>query len=975
MNNFFFITLLLFGAKALHSQQIDPLATEDHLQQQQWVDSVYGNLSLEEKIGQLYMIRAFTDKGEAHLDQVRQLVKNYQVGGVIFSTGGPYRQAAINNELQELSKVKMMMSMDAEWGLSMRLDSTFAFPYNMVLGAVKDNALITRVGKHIGEHCRRLGMHINFAPDVDINTNPKNPIIGNRSFGENRDNVTQKALAFMKGMQQAGVLANAKHFPGHGDTAQDSHKTLPTVDFSQQRIDSVELYPYKKLIPEGLASVMVAHLNVPSLESRPGFPSSLSKTIVDGLLKNKLQFNGLIFTDALEMKGVANYANSGNVDLSAFLAGNDVLLISEDIGVGVEKLKEAYHSGVITEARLAHSVKKILKAKYKVGLQHYHPVSTKNLAQDLNRISDTLLFEEVMENAVTVAQNNEQLVPIRNLDEQKIAYVPMGDGNYKSFYNTLTKYTDVDIIQSKNLGDLMSSLKPYNLVIIGHHRSTENPWKAANFTDQEKTWIYEIAREKRLILDVFVKPYALLDLQSIENIETIVVSYLNDPITQQTSAEIIFGALAAKGSLPVTAHSKLPENRGFITNKLSRLGYSIPERVGISSKALRKVDSVMNVAISAGMTPGGQILVARDGMVVYNKNFGKMTYGEDGDKIQSEHIYDLASITKITATLPLLMQLSEQGEISFESTLGELIPELRDSNKNNLKLLDVLTHYARLTPWIPFYKKTIDDGTNLPLEKYYKTEPTRKFNVQVADNIYMRTDYKDSIFGAIKESNLLPRLEYRYSDLPFLVLQRYLEDHYNTPLDELANDHFYASLGMNYTTFNPLEKFRKGMIVPTEVDDYFRQQTIQGYVHDMGAAMLGGVGGHAGLFSNANDLAKIMQMYLQKGYYGGLRYFSEETVKKFNSCYYCDQNNRRGVGFDKPQLGEVGPTCGCVSMMSFGHSGFTGTFTWVDPVYKLVYVFLSNRTYPTMLNRKLITEDIRSKIQGYIYDAIGVNES
>lgn len=975
MNNFFLITLLLLGARSSYGQQIDPLATEDRVEQQQWVDSIYNSLSLEEKIGQLYMIRAFTDKGEAHLDKVRKLVADYHVGGVIFSTGGPYRQAIFNNEIQELSKVKMLMAMDAEWGLSMRLDSTFAFPYNMALGAVKDNSIIEDVGKHIGEHCKRLGMHINFAPVVDINTNPKNPIIGNRSFGENRANVTEKSLAFMRGMQGAGVLANAKHFPGHGDTSQDSHKTLPTIDFSQERIDSVELYPYKKLIPAGLASVMVAHLNVPSLESRPGFPSSLSKKIVDGLLKQKLQFNGLIFTDALEMKGVANYAESGNVDLSAFLAGNDVLLISEDIAKGVKKLSQAYQNGVITEARLAHSVKKILKAKYKVGLHHYHPVSTKNLAKDLNRTTDTLLYEKVMENAVTVAKNNNQLVPVRNLDQQKIAYVPMGDGKYLDFYDALKKYADVTLIQSNELGDLINALEPFNLVIVGHHRSTETPWKAADFTDQEKTWLYEIAREKRVILDVFVKPYALLGLQSIDNIETIVVSYLNDPISQETSAEIIFGALAAKGSLPVTAHAKLPENRGFITNSLSRLGYSIPERVGMSSKALKKVDSLMNVAISSGMTPGGQILVARNGLVVYNKNFGQMTYGKDGDKIQSDHIYDLASLTKITATLPLLMQLTEKGEISFNSTLGELIPELRDSNKSDLKLLNVLTHYARLTAWIPFYKKTIDDGTNLPLEKYYKKEPTRKFSVKVADHMYMRKDYKDSIFKIIKESELLPRLEYKYSDLAFLIMQRYLENYYNEPLDKVAAEHFYASLGMNHTTFNPLEKFRKGMIVPTEVDDYFRQQTIQGYVHDMGAAMLGGVAGHAGLFSNANDIAKIMQMYLQKGYYGGLRYFSEQTLEKFNRCYYCDQNNRRGVGFDKPQLGIVGPTCGCVSTMSYGHSGFTGTFAWVDPVYNLVYVFLSNRTYPTMLNRKLITEDIRSNIQGYIYNAMRSNES
>ncbi|MCM5663766.1 glycoside hydrolase family 3 N-terminal domain-containing protein [Galbibacter mesophilus] len=965
-----FLLVVCFAIFKMNGQQVDPLLSPDAEQQKAWVDSIYNSLSLKEKIGQLFMIRAFSGQGKSHTDEVKRLVQENQVGGIIFSTGGPYRHAKLNNELQELSKVKMLTSMDAEWGLSMRLDSTFAFPYNMVLGAVKDDDLIRRVGKHIGEHTKRLGMHINFAPDVDINTNPQNPIIGNRSFGENRDKVTAKALAFMEGMQSAGVLANAKHFPGHGDTSQDSHKTLPTVDFDKERIDTVELYPYKKLFPKGLASVMVAHLNVPSLESREGFPSSLSKGIVTDLLKEKLQFNGLIFTDALEMKGVANYADSGNVDLSAFLAGNDMLLISDDTEKGIQKLAEAYESGVISEERLAYSVKKVLKAKYKVGLHNYQPVDTTNLYQDLNRIEDKVLFEEVMENAITVAKNDEQLIPIRNLEDKKIAYVSLGDGEHQSFLKTLQKYGNVDHIQNDNLGDLIKSLEPYNLVIIGHHRSTETPWKDATISDEEKVKIYEIARKHKVILDVFVKPYTLLDLQSIDNIESIVVSYLNDPISQESSAEIIFGAIASKGNLPVMAHAKLPENRGFVTNSLFRLGYSIPESVGMNSNTLKKVDSVMKTAIRSGVTPGGQILIARRGKVIYNKNFGRFAYDAEAEKVHSNNLYDVASLTKIMATLPNIMQLVEKGELDFNTTLGEMLPELKGSNKADLKLLEVLSHYARLKPWIPFYVNTLDEGTKKPLDKYYKEEPTRKFKTQVADHLYIRDDYRDSILQQIKESDLLRRLEYKYSDLPFLLLQRYLEDHYKKPLDEIAQERFYKPLGMNYTTYNPLEKFGKAEIVPTEVDDYFRYQTIQGYVHDMGAAMLGGVGGHAGLFSTSNDLAKMMQMYLQKGYYGGKRFFSEETLDKFNTCYYCDNDNRRGVGFDKPQLGESGPTCGCVSMTSFGHSGFTGTYAWADPADGLVYIFLSNRTYPTMLNRKLITEGTRTVIQEIIYESI-----
>jgi beta-N-acetylhexosaminidase len=297
MRHIFFLICYCFSILSIFGQTTtDPLLTSDKEAQQKWVDNIYESLSLTEKVGQLYMVQVMSNQDKASKEKIIKLIKEHQIGGIIYSLGGPVRQAKLDNELQSLSKIPMLIGMDAEWGLSMRLDSTYAFPWNMSLGAIKNNKLIEQTGKHIGEHCKRLGVHFNFAPVVDINTNPKNPIIGNRSFGEDRDNVTEKASAFMKGMQSAGVLANAKHFPGHGDTDSDSHKTLPTISFNEKRIDSIELYPYKKLITEGLSSVMVAHLNVPSLEPRSGYPSSLSKHIVTDILKERLGFQGLIFT-------------------------------------------------------------------------------------------------------------------------------------------------------------------------------------------------------------------------------------------------------------------------------------------------------------------------------------------------------------------------------------------------------------------------------------------------------------------------------------------------------------------------------------------------------------------------------------------------------------------------------------------------------------------------------------------------------
>lgn len=971
MHKLFSLSIFLLISSLSIAQTTDnPLLTKDKEAQKKWVDSVYNSLSLNEKIGQLYMVQVFSNGDGPTKDDVLKLIEDHKIGGIIYSKGGPVRQAQLNNQFQAASPTPLLIGMDAEWGLSMRLDSTYSFPWNMTLGAVKNNELIEQTGRQLGEHCKRLGVHFNFAPVVDINTNPNNPIIGNRSFGEDRDNVTEKALAFMKGMQSAGVLANAKHFPGHGDTSSDSHKTLPTVDFSAKRIDSVELYPYKTLIKEGLSSVMVAHLNIPSLEPRDGYPSSISEHIVTNILKERLGFKGLIFTDALNMKGAANFSAPGDIDLAAFMAGNDVMLISEDVPKGINKIAVAYQNGQISEERLAHSVKKILMAKYKVGLNDYEPISTENLVSDLNRIKDDVLYEKLMEHAITIAKDSTKQLPFRHLETKKIAYVKMGDDSGNTFYNELKKYTDVHIISDDNLDELIKKLQNYNTVIIGFHKSNDNPWKSYRFSDKELVWLYEIARTNNVILDVFAKPYALMDLKTITNFESIIVSYQNSEIAQQKSAQLIFGAIPAKGKLPVSAGEFFSVGDGVQTNSLERLGYSIPERVGMSSEALKKVDSIANYAVNDKMTPGIQLIIARHGKVIYNKNFGKHTY-EGNEKVKFNDIYDVASLTKIVATLPLLMELEEQGIVSLDTKLSEILPEYKNSNKKNVTLKRMLSHYAQLKPWIPFYYKTLDTLTKKPSLKYYRKEKTKGFTVKVMPDLYMRDDYKDSINDIIKDTDLLSRLRYRYSDLPYYILKQYIEKHYDKPLDQLVQDHFYKSLGANYTTYNPSEKFSNRHIVPSENDDYYRFQTVQGYVHDMGAAMQGGVGGHAGIFSNANDIAKIMQLFLQKGFYGGKRYFKSETLDRFNTCYFCESDNRRGIGFDKPQLGDVGPTCGCVSMTSFGHSGFTGTYAWADPETEIVYVFMANRTYPTSMGKNmLLRENIRTNIQEAIYEAI-----
>lgn len=958
---------LLFSLSLL-AQQTNPLIAEDYKAQKKWVDSIYSQMSLEEKVGQLFMIQVFSDAPQKVLDTIPELIEDYHVGGIIFSKGGPVRQAKLTNEYQGLAEVPLLIAMDAEWGLAMRLDSTFALPWNMTLGAIKNNELVKKAGAQIGRHLKYMGVHMNFAPVVDINTNPKNPIIGNRSFGENRENVTEKAIAFMQGMHSIGILSSAKHFPGHGDTDTDSHKTLPTIGFSRQRLDSIELYPFQKLINAGVSSVMIAHLNVPALEPE-NMPSSLSKKIVTDLLKKQMKFNGLVFTDALNMKGVADFDEPGEIDLAAFLAGNDVLLISESVPKATEKIIEAYKKGIVTEERLAHSVRKILFAKYKAELYDYKPIVVDYLTERLNRIPNKVLYHELMENAITVIKNDKAVLPIKNLEKKKIAYVHFGDDSASVFYDYLKKYTEVDKVSAPHLDELLKKLESYNFVIVGFHKSNESPWKSYNFSNEELVWLHEIARTNTTVLDVFASPYALLDLRTKTNLEGIVVSYQNSPAMQKISAQMLFGAIGAKGKLPVSVGEQFPAGTSYETKPIKRLAYGIPESVGMDSYKLEKIDSIMNYALEEKMTPGAQILVARKGKVIYQKNFGYQTY-EKEKPITDESVYDLASLTKILATLPLLMELEEDDVIDLDTKLKEILPLTKKSNKKNITLKRALSHYAGFEAWIPYYRATLDDEGN-PSKKYYRTESIGEFNIKVAENLFMRNDYIDSIYQAIVDSERIEDIEYQYSDLPYYLMKKYLENHYGSNLDYLTQNHFYQSLGMNRTGYLPLEKFDTLDIVPSEKDDYFRNQILRGYVNDEGAAMLGGIGGHAGLFSNANDIAKIMQLYLNGGYYGGKRYFEEKTIDKFNTCYFCDEDVRRGVGFDMPQL-EGGPmvTCGCVSMESFGHSGFTGTYTWADPEEEIVYVFLSNRVFPTRENKALITEDIRTEIQRAIYEAI-----
>ena len=956
------ILFLLFSLKNLSAQNIPPLYVDEH--QTQWVDSIYNQLSLDEKIGQLFMpfIPSSTDK--KNKQHILHLIKDLKVGNFFFLKGHPSDEQYLNNFVQENSKVPSINAIDAEWGLAMRLDSTPKFPWNMTLGAIQNDSIIYKIGRKIGQDCRNVGFQMNFSPVIDINTNPDNPIIGNRSFGEGKENVARKGFMMMKALQDEGVLTTAKHFPGHGDASQDSHKTLPTIDFPYKRIWNTELYPYKKLIPNGLTGIMIAHLNVPSLEFF-GKPTTLSHRVVTELLKKDLGYEGLIITDAMSMKGVANFIESGTADLQAFLAGNDILLGTIEIEKAINDFKKAYKNGIITENRLKHSVKKILMAKYWVGLQNWKPATSKDYYPTAK---DSLLNQIAYENAITLIKNKKNILPVKDVTK-RIAFVPMGDASYETFYQYLNKYTKVDLVKLKDFTEVEPKLKNYDLVIVGWHKSTANPWKDFKFKKNDVVLLQKITAFKPTVLDVFTTPYALIDVIDKITPKAVVVSYQNDYFPQKISPQMIFGALPFKGKLPVSINSKYRLRTGITTKPIERLSYGLPEQVGMDSHKLKRVDSLMQFMMDTLAAPGGVLLVARKGKVVYEKPYGYQTY-EKKRKVKVTDLYGVASVTKVLATTTLMMKAYDEGLFKINDKLGDLMPLLKGSNKDTILVKQALSHYAKIKSWIPFYLETIDKKGNWK-KGYYRKKPDTLYSIHVAKDMYMRKDFINHIWDTIAKVPQYEELKYVYSGLPFYLFKKFIEDKKGIGMDKLVDSLFYKPIGATTATYNPLKKFPIDRIAPAEKDDYWRHQVVRGYVHDMGAAMLDGVSGNAGLFGNANDLAKLMQMHLNKGYYGGKRYISDTTEMTFNKRYFAQDSVRRGLGWDKPQFkGKPGPTFEEISPKSFGHQGFTGTMVWADPEEQIVYIFLSNRTYPTMKNRLLYELNIRSEVHRVIYEAL-----
>lgn len=947
-----------------------------------WVDSVMKTLSLEQQIAQTIWIAAWSDKEAGHVVEVSDMIRKYGVGGLVYFQGNAASQAKLTNYYQSISKVPLAIAMDAEWGVGMRLVNVDKYPYQMTLGAIRNDSLIYEFGKAVAMQFKRLGMQVNLAPVADINNNPNNPVINYRSFGEDKENVATKSVMYMKGMQDAGILATLKHFPGHGDTDVDSHEDLPKISHPRERLENTELYPFKKLINEGSGAIMTAHLSLPSLDTASSLPSTLSPVIIKGLLQENIGFKGLVITDAMNMKGVTKYFKPGEADARALQAGNDVIEFVLLVDAAIDETKNFISAKKIKPEEISAKCRKILAMKYWSGLSDKQTINTENIESDLSPAASKALIRNLYANALTVLNNDQNLIPLRNIDKIKIATIAINSSRITAYQMQIDKYLKgdhfaIDPTDKKLADSLIKKLDNYDVVIAGVYGLDQRPQRGFGISSEMKDFIDRLAGRQNLILTWFGNPYGIAKIPSLEKTSGLILAYQENKDTEELSAQLIFGGIGARGSLPVTINNKWKSEDGIKTPGNLRLQFGLPENAGVSSALLNpKIDSIVNAALTARAFPGCVVMVARKGIVIFKKAYGYQTYDER-TAVKEDDLFDLASVTKVSSSLPGFMLLNTQGRFSPDKTLGNYLPYFRKSDKENIAMKDIFTHQAGLTPFIPFYRYTTKpDGSY----KRHTCSPvySPKYPVEVAHNVYLYKNYREKMWKEIKKSKLGEK-KYVYSDLTFIITPQIIENITGQKWTEFVTDNIYRKIGANDITFNPYKKYPVSRIVPTEYDSTFRKQQLWGTVHDEMAGMLGGISGHAGLFATANDLMKLMELYRRMGNYGGEQLIGNEVLTEYTNVQFPDNNNRRGLGFDKPMLNNSQLTpdqaypAKDASPSSFGHSGYTGTFVWVDPEKEVSYVFFSNRVYPTRNNNIISDLSVRGSILQAVYDSITEN--
>jgi beta-glucosidase-like glycosyl hydrolase/CubicO group peptidase (beta-lactamase class C family) len=987
-----------------------------------WVDSLMRTLTPRQRVGQLFMVAAYSNKPAIYQDSISTLIRENGIGGLIFFQGGPVRQTRLLNRFQKESRVPLLVAMDGEWGAGMRLDSVLRFPYQMSLGAVPaaDSALIYDMGREVARQFKRLGMQVNFAPVVDVNNNPANPVIGFRSWGENPAAVSRLSRLYMKGMQDANVLAVAKHFPGHGDVDADSHLALPLVRVDRGRLDSLELPPFKSMIANGIGGMMVAHLDVPALDTARG-PSTLSKPTVTGLLRQQLGFRGVVFTDAMNMAGVMKVTPTGEAEVRALLAGNDVLEFSKNVPVALRTVLAAVDSGRISQARIDESCRRVLALKQWAGLRRAAVIKEENIIADLNPAHARYLAHRLAARSLTLLRNQGNFLPLQRLDTLRLATLVLGGSpsDTTDFQKAVASY-DAQAAHfhlpaaptMDELADVRAKLFGYDVVLVALQGLGRLPATNFGIAPESQLLLRELTKPgQRVVLSIFGSAYAAAKVRDFDRASAVVLAYQESQSAQELAAQLIFGGIGASGKLPVSVSNSLPAGFGLTTQPGLRLAYANPEDAGLSPRLEARVDSIMAQALAAGATPGGQVVIARRGVVVLRKSYGVQEKGTSGvapiaapgagaaapgnfgsepgsepsrvagaspvalplaspasgaRPVRNTDLYDLASLTKVLAATPALLRLQAQGKFSPDSTLGQLFPFLRKTNKASLKIRDVLAHQAGLPAWIPFWKDFAKADGSLR-GRWFRPDSSARFPLPVARGLWGRKELPAYIYERIGAAPLTAKPGYVYSDLSFYLYPELVRRRTGQPFEQFLAQEVYRPLGAGLR-FQPLHTAPLGRIAPTEYDSLFRRQLLRGYVDDEGAALLGGVSGHAGLFGSANDVAQLAQAYAWGGRYGGQQIFDKAILADWTRAQFA--GNRRGLAFDRPASPTVGNTAPGASASSFGHSGFTGTYFWVDPARELVVVVLTNRLNPSRRNSKLYDLNVRTQIQQVAIEAI-----
>ena len=949
-----------------------------------WVETRLGQMTLKEKIGQLFIHTVAPQDTEPNRKNIRNAVKEYKIGGLLFSGGSLNTQVVLTNFAQEMAEIPLLMTFDGEWGLAMRLKGTPTFPKNRVLGSIQDNELLYEYGKEVARQCREIGVHVNFAPVADVDNNPQNPVINTRSFGGNPYNVAEKVIAYSRGLEEGGVVSVSKHFPGHGDTNVDSHKALPVLKFSRERLDSIELLPFRKAVEAGVSGVMVGHLEVPTLSMKP---ASLSPEII-GLLQKEMGFKGWVFTDALEMKGVSNNAN---VCAQALIAGNDMLLAPRNLKRELDGVLNAVKIGQLTEEQITEKCRKVLAFKYALGLHQRQFIQMSGLEQRLNQPAVQQLIDRLEKASVTVVSNDGGILPM-DVDQKKTVILHIGKASEgKEFDHSMGKYMKIDRVQAHpdSISSISTRLGKYEKVIVAIH--TE---KYAAYQSMLTTLSSRLP-----LVYVYFTPmkHIYQKSHSWKKAAAVVLGHSGSVTVQNFVAEVLMGREKATGSLPVEVKGYRKPGEGIVLDLKETKIYR-PEDYGMDAATLSKIDDIALEGIKAKAYPGCQILILKDGVPVYDKCFGTFTYG-GLDKVTNESIYDIASLTKTSATLLAVMKLYDKGKFGLTDPISKYVPALQGSPKGRITIEDLLLHQSGLPGSWPFYREAINDSSytgaffkaridanhHLQVDsrlfvvddfkykvEYMSSSFSEAYPLQVSDELFVSDSLPKRILQMIASDKIpLRDRRYRYSCLNFVLLKEMVEQLSGLPMNEYLEQEFYAPMGMKHTLYRPLTRFQTEQIVPTIQKDYLRgRKELRGHVHDEIAAFMGGVSGNAGLFSTAHDIAKVYQMLAEMGQYDGKRYLSQETCRFFMN--HKSRISRRALGFDRPDSAPgKGPCADEAPAEVVGHTGFTGTCAWADPKNGLVFVFLSNRVYPRPFDHKaLMTLKIRPRIQQVMYQAL-----